>query len=69
MKEEHKVTTDEQHLKDLYDDLRDLIAECMESKRNIDDIDNWKIAHDLEFQLELAFEKLRRYLVKIEVEE
>lgn len=60
MTEEH--LTDEEYLKDLYDNLHDLIEYCMESKENIQDLDNWQAVHDLEFQLGLAAEKLRRYL-------
>lgn len=67
MTEEH--LTDEEYLKDLYDNLHDLIEYCMESKENIQDMDNWQTVHDLEFQLSLAAEKLRRYLTKIGIEE
>ena len=61
--------TDEEYLKDLYGNLHDLVECCMESKEKIQDLDNWQAVHDLEFQLELAFETLRRYLAKIEIEE
>ena len=67
MTEEH--LTDEEYLKDLYGNLHDLIECCMESKEKIQDMNNWEVVHDLEFQLELAFESLRRYLAKMEIEE
>lgn len=67
MTEEH--LTDEEYLKDLYGNLQDLVECCMESKENIQDLDNWQVVHDLEFQLGLAAEKLRRYLTKIGIEE
>lgn len=67
MTEEH--LTDEEYLKDLCGNLHDLIEYCMESKENIKDLDNWQAVHDLEFQLGLAAEKLRRYLAKMGIEE
>lgn len=67
MTEEH--LTDEEYLKDLYGNLHDLIEYCMECKENMQDLDNWQAVHDLEFQLGLAAEKLRRYLTKIGIEE
>ena len=67
MTEEH--LTDEEYLKDLYGNLHDLIEYCMESKENIQELDNWQAVHDLEFQLGLAAEKLRRYLSKMGIEE
>ena len=67
MTEEH--LTDEEQLKDLYDSLHDVIECCMETKENIEDLDNWEVVHSLEFQLHLSFEKLRRYLTKIGIEE
>lgn len=69
MTEEQEFSTDEQYLKDLCSNLHDLIECCMESKEKIQDMDNWEVVHDLEFQLELAFESLRRYLAKMEIEE
>lgn len=69
MTEESEFSTDEEYLKDLYGNLHDLIEYCMESKEKIQDMDNWEVVHDLEFQLELAFESLRRYLDKMELEE
>lgn len=69
MTEEPEFSTDEEYLKDLCGNLHDLIVCCIESKRNIKDMDNWEVVHDLEFQLELAFESLRRYLDKMEIEE
>ena len=61
--------TDEEYLKDLYGNLHDLVECCMESKEKIQDLDNWQVVHDLEFQLSLSFEKLRRYLAKMGIEE
>ena len=61
--------TDEEYLKDLYGNLHDLVECCMECKEYIKDMDNWQVVHDLEFQLGLASEKLRRYLTKIGIEE
>lgn len=69
MIEEPEFSTDEEYLKDLCGNLHDLIECCMESKEKIQDMDNWEVVHDLEFQLELAFESLRRYLTKIGIEE
>lgn len=69
MIEEPEFSTDEEYLKDLCGNLHDLIEYCMESKEKIRDMDNWEVVHDLEFQLELAFETLRRYLAKMEIEE
>ena len=69
MTEEQEFSTDEEYLKDLYGNLHDLIECCMESKENIQELDNWQAVHDLEFQLGLAAEKLRRYLTKIGIEE
>jgi hypothetical protein len=69
MTEESEFSTDEEYLKDLYGNLHDLIEYCMESKEKIQDMDNWEVVHGLEFQLELAFESLRRYLDKMELEE
>lgn len=69
MSKEQEFSTDEEYLKDLYDNLHDLVECCMGSKENIQDMDNWQVVHDLEFQLGLASEKIRRYLTKIGVEE
>lgn len=69
MIEEQELTTDKEYLEDIHDNLHDLIEYCMESKEKIEDIDSWEVVHDLEFQLELAFESLRRYLAKMEIEE
>ena len=68
MIEEPEFSTDEEYLKDLCGNLHDLIECCMESKEKIQDMDNWEVVHDLEFQLGLSFEKLRRYLAKMEME-
>ena len=69
MTEEQEFSTDEEYLKDLYGNLQDLVECCMECKEYMQDMDNWEVVHDLEFQLELAFEALRRYLAKMEIEE
>lgn len=61
--------TDEEQLKDLYGNLQDLVECCMECKEYMQDMDNWQVVHDLEFQLGLASEKLRRYLSKMGIEE
>lgn len=68
MSEEQEIT-DKEYLEDIHDNLHDLIEYCMESKEKIEDMDNWRIVHDLEFQLGLAFEGLRRYLDKMEIED
>ena len=68
MTEEQEFSTDEEYLKDLCGNLHDLIEYCMESKEKIQDMDNWEVVHDLEFQLELAFESLKRYMTKMEME-
>ena len=69
MIEEQEFSTDEEQLKDVYGNLHDLIECCMEIKENMQDMDNWQVVHDLEFQLGLAAEKLRRYFAKMEIEE
>ena len=69
MTEEQEFSTDEEYLKDLCGNLHDLVECCMECKEKIQDLDNWQAVHDLEFQLGLAAEKLRRYLAKIGIEE
>lgn len=69
MTEEQEFSTDEEQLKDLYGNLHDLIECCMECKENMQDLDNWQAVHDLEFQLRISSEKLRRYLAKIGIEE
>ena len=69
MTDEQEFSTDEEYLKDLYGSLHDLIECCMEIKENMQDMDNWQVVHDLEFQLGLSFEKLRRYFAKMEIEE
>ena len=69
MSEEPEFSTDEEYLKDLYGNLHDLVECCMECKENMQDLDNWQAVHDLEFQLGLAAEKLRRYLAKMGIEE
>jgi hypothetical protein len=69
MSKEQEFSTDEEYLKDLCGNLQDLVECCMECKEYIKDMDNWQVVHDLEFQLRLAAEKLRRYLTKIGIEE
>lgn len=64
-----KHLTDEEYLKDLYGNLQDLVECCMECKEYMQDMDNWQAVYDLEFQLGLAAEKLRRYLSKMGIEE
>ena len=59
-----KVTTDEQRLGDLYDRLHDLISFCTSYKKEIKALDNWKIAHELDSTLCLAFEVLKRRLTE-----
>lgn len=67
MSEEPEFSTDEEYLKDLYGNLQDVLEYCMVSKEKMQDMDNWEITHDLEFQLELALETLRRYLDKLSI--
>lgn len=56
---------DAKQLKDLYDSLYSLIVYCGEVKESVwKDIDNWAIAHEVEFQLESAFEMLRKHLAE-----
>lgn len=64
-----EVATDKEYLENIYDNLHDLVEYCKKAKRNIEDMDNFEIVHDLEFQLEFAFETLRRKLNKVETEE
>lgn len=59
-----KVRTDDQRLTDLYDRLYDLISFCTSYKKEIKALDNWKIAHELDSTLCLAFETLRRRLTE-----
>lgn len=57
--------SDAKQLKDLYDSLYSLIVYCGEVKESVwKDLDNWAIAHAVEFQLESAFEVLRRHLAE-----
>lgn len=57
--------SDAKQLKDLCDSLYSLIVYCGEVKENVwKDLDNWAIAHEVEFQLESAFEALRRHLAE-----
>lgn len=58
---------DAKQLKDLYDSLYSLIVYCGEVKESVwKDLDSWAIAHEIEFQLESAFEALRRRLAEKE---
>lgn len=59
-----ELKTDKEHLNCLHDGLYDLVECCIEAKHAIKDIENWKVVHNLEFQLCLAFEILRRYIDK-----
>ena len=61
---ECELSNDEERIKDLYDGLYDLIARCMDQKRSIVALDTWIIVHNLEAQLCLAYEVLRRYLAE-----
>ena len=63
------MNDDKGYLEDIRSDLYDLIKYCAGAKNNIKDMDNWEIVHDLEFQLELAYETLKRYLDKMEIED
>ena len=69
MSEEQEFSTDEEYLKDLYGNLHDVIEYCMACKEYMQDMDNWQVVHDLEFQLGLAAEKLRRYLAKMDIKD
>lgn len=69
MIELEKVKDDAGYLEDIRSDLYDLIGRCIGAKNSIKDMDNWEIVHDLEFQLELAYETLKRYLDKMEIED
>lgn len=65
MSAEEIDNSDAKQLKDLYDSLYSLIVYCGEIKeQNIKDLDNWAIVHEVEFQLESAFEALRRRLAE-----
>lgn len=57
--------SDAKQLKDLYDSLYSLTVYCREVKESVwKDLDNWAIAHEVEFQLESAFEMLRKHLAE-----
>lgn len=57
--------SDAKQLKDLYDSLYSLIVYCGEVKGSVwKDLDNWAIAHEVEFQLKSAFEMLRKHLAE-----
>ena len=57
-----ELTTDKEYLENIYDNLHNLVEYCKKAKRNIENMDNFEIVHDLEFQLEFAFETLSRKL-------
>ena len=57
-----ELTTDKEYLENIHDNLHNLVEYCKKAKRNIEDMDNFEIVHDLEFQLEFAFETLNRKL-------
>lgn len=57
-----ELTTDKEYLENIYSNLHNLVEYCKKAKRNIEDMDNFEIVHDLEFQLEFAFEALNRKL-------
>lgn len=59
------ITADTEYLADLRNNLQDLVELCRENKDYIKDIHNWEIVHDLEFQLDLATEKLTRRISEI----
>lgn len=59
-----ELTTDKEYLENIYDNLHNLVEYCKKAKRSIEDMDNFEIVHDLEFQLEFAFETLNRKLNK-----
>ena len=64
-----ELTTDKEYLENIYDNLHNLVEYCKKAKRSIENMDSFEIVHDLEFQLEFAFETLRRKLNKMETEE
>lgn len=57
-----EVMTDKEYLENICDNLHNLVEYCKKAKRSIEDMDNFEIVHDLEFQLEFAFETLNRKL-------
>jgi len=56
--------TDKGYLENIYNNLHNLVEYCKKAKRSIEDMDNFEIVHDLEFQLEFAFKILNRKLNK-----
>lgn len=64
---ECELKTDKDRLDYLYDKLLDLISLCTEHKNKIKALGNWKIAHELDSQLCLAFEVLKRRLEEKEI--
>lgn len=63
--EDNELKTDTERLENLYEQMHDLIEICMETKDAMKDLDNWATVHDLEFQLGLTAEGLRRYLADL----
>ena len=59
------ITDDTEYLADLRNKLQDLVELCRENKDYIKDMGNWEIVHNLEFQLDLAAEKLTRRITEI----
>ena len=59
------IAADTEYLADLRNNLHDLVESCRESKDYIKDMGNWELVHDLEFQLDLAAEKLTRRITEI----
>ena len=59
------TTADTEYLADLHNKLQDLVESCKESKDYIKDMGNWETVHNLEFQLDLAAEKLTRRISEI----
>jgi hypothetical protein len=59
-----ELTTDKEYLENIYNNLHNLVEYCKKVKRSIEDMDNFEIVHDLEFQLEFAFKILNRKLNK-----
>lgn len=64
---ECELKTDKDRLAYLHDKLLDLISLCTEHKNKIKALDNWKIAHELDSQLCVALEVLKRRLEEKEI--
>ena len=65
MSKEQELAADTEYLADLRNKLQDLVELCRENKDYIKDMGNWEIVHNLEFQLDLAAEKLSRHISEI----